>query len=200
VCGHRGQVRLAFDIAGVAAHSSQPHLGKNAISAAARMVLAFDAEHARLQARTWENRLGAPVLSATTIQGGRGTNVIADNCTLNIDRRVVDGERLEEVREGLLEIARRHCLLPFQAEVASFKDYFLQSPDAPWVRQMAAWSGQEPGIAPYCTNACAYRGLAQVCLILGPGSIDQAHGSEEWVAVSELEKMADILAHWWQIA
>jgi acetylornithine deacetylase/succinyl-diaminopimelate desuccinylase-like protein len=199
VCGHRGQVRLAFEIEGVATHSSQPHLGKNAISAAARLVLAIDAEYERLQAMPWKNRLGAPVLSATTIQGGRGTNVIPDRCVLNMDRRVVDGERLEEVRDGLLEMARQHCPLPFQAEVTSFKNAFSQSPETPWVRQMAVWSGQEPGIAPYCTNAHAYNGLAQECLVMGPGSIDQAHGSEEWVAISELKKMADILAQWWEI-
>src|SRR3954470_17854406 len=48
VHGHKGVVRLAFDIAGLPAHSSQPQLGKNAITAAAHLALAFDAEHRRL--------------------------------------------------------------------------------------------------------------------------------------------------------
>jgi hypothetical protein len=38
---------------------------------------------------------------------------------------------------------------------------FLQSPDMPWVRQLAAWSGNAPAIAPYGTNAWAYEGLAR---------------------------------------
>ena len=48
VHGHKGVVRLAFEIQGQPAHSSQPHLGRNAITAAAQLALALDAEHRRL--------------------------------------------------------------------------------------------------------------------------------------------------------
>ena len=64
---------------------------------------------------------------------------------------------------------------------------------------MAEWSGQKPVIAPYGTNAFAYGGLAGECVVIGPGSIDQAHGDEEWVEISELEKLAGIYARWWGI-
>ena len=46
-------------------------------------------------------------------------------------------------------------------------------------------------------RAFAYGGLASECVILGPGSIEQAHSDEEWVAVSELEKLAGMYARWW---
>jgi acetylornithine deacetylase/succinyl-diaminopimelate desuccinylase-like protein len=74
---------------------------------------------------------------------------------------------------------------------------FLQSPDTPWIRQLAKWSGSEPAIAPYGTNAWSYGRLTSECVVLGPGSIDQAHSDEEWVAVAELEKLADIYSRWW---
>jgi acetylornithine deacetylase/succinyl-diaminopimelate desuccinylase-like protein len=172
-------------------------MGKNAISAASRLITALDEEHQRLQAMPRSNRLGAPVLSVTTISGGRGTNVIPDRCIVNMDRRVVDGESLEEVRDHLIALAKRSCPLPLTAEVRSFKRAFAQSPDSPWIRQLADWSGKEPEVVPYGTNAHAYGGLARETVIIGPGSIDQAHGNEEWVAISELEKMAGILAKWW---
>jgi acetylornithine deacetylase/succinyl-diaminopimelate desuccinylase-like protein len=35
--------------------------------------------------------------------------------------------------------------------------------------------------------------------VLGPGSIDQAHGVEEWVEVAELSKLAGIYSRWWGI-
>jgi succinyl-diaminopimelate desuccinylase len=197
VCGHKGQVRLEFVIEGVSAHSSQPHRGKNAISAAARLIAAFDAEHQRQQEIPRSNRLGAPVLSVTTISGGRGTNVIPDQCIVNVDRRVVDGEDLEEVRDQLIALAGQSCSLPFTVAVRSFKAAFAQSADSPWIRQLAAWSGKEPTVVPYGTNAHAYGGLARETVIIGPGSIDQAHGNEEWVEIAELEKMAGILGQWW---
>ena len=78
-----------------------------------------------------------------------------------------------------------------------FRSY--QPPDTPWLHQLAAWSGQAPAVAPYGTNAWAYAGVAKECVVLGPGSIEQAHGPEEWVSLGELEKLAGIYARWWGI-
>jgi acetylornithine deacetylase/succinyl-diaminopimelate desuccinylase-like protein len=78
-------------------------------------------------------------------------------------------------------------------------DSFLQAPDTPWLLQLADWSGQPPEVAPYGTNAWAYEGLAGECVVLGPGSIDQAHGVEEWVEVAELARLAEIYARWWGV-
>ena len=79
------------------------------------------------------------------------------------------------------------------------KPAFLQQPDTPWISQLAEWSGRKPDIAPFGTNAWNYEGLARECVVLGPGSIDQAHGEEEWVEISELEMLADIYSRWWGI-
>jgi acetylornithine deacetylase/succinyl-diaminopimelate desuccinylase-like protein len=197
VYGHKGLVRLGFEIEGVAAHSSQPYLGKNAISAAARLIAAIEEEARRQEEMPCRNALGPPALSVTEIAGGRGISVIPDRCRLSLDRRVVDGEEAVEVRQALLELAQNHCPLPFTVEERRCADAFLQPPDSPWIRQLSAWSGQEPSVVPYCTNAWAYGGLARECVVIGPGSIDQAHGKEEWVAISELEKLAGIFARWW---
>src|SRR5262245_32613358 len=200
VYGHKGVVRLAFDIAGAPAHSSQPQLGKNAITAAAQLALALDAEHQRLAAAPPATALGAPSLTVTMIGGGRGLNVVPDACSLSIDRRVVAGERADAVVAQLTDLARRACPLPLAVRQILSVDAFLQTPDTPWLQQLAGWSGQPPAIAPYGTNAWAYGGLARECIVLGPGSIDQAHGVEEWVEVAELAKLATIYAGWWGVA
>ncbi|MEP7190842.1 MAG: M20/M25/M40 family metallo-hydrolase [Roseiflexaceae bacterium] len=199
VHGHKGVVRLAFDITGAPAHSSQPQLGKNAITAAAQLVLAFDAEHRRLAAAPPASALGAPTLTVTLIGGGRGLNVVPDACSLSLDRRVVAGENADAVVAALNDLAQRACPLPVTMRPLVAVDAFLQAADTPWLQQLAEWSGQPPTIAPYGTNAYAYDGLARECVVLGPGSIDQAHGVEEWVEVAELDKLAAIYARWWGI-
>ena len=50
VHGHKGGVGLDVTVHGHAAHSSKPHLGANALSGAARIVIAIDAEQERLAA------------------------------------------------------------------------------------------------------------------------------------------------------
>ncbi len=199
VYGHKGVVRLTFEVAGEPAHSSQPHLGKNAITAAAHLALALDAEHRRLQAQPATTVLGAPTLTVTLIGGGRGLNVVPDTCGLSLDRRVVVGERTDEIIAALHDLARRACPLSLAMRTILAVDAFLDAPDAPWLGQLAEWSGQAPAIAPYGTNAWAYGGLARACAVLGPGSIDQAHGVDEWIEVAELAKLAAIYARWWGI-
>ena len=200
VYGHKGLSRLEFRVQGKSAHSSQPQLGQNAVVAAAHLVLALDEEHRRLLAVPPKTTLGPGTLTVSIIHGGAGINVVPDTCTVCVDRRVVAGEQPAEVSAALSELARRSCSLPLSIKVLYEMDAFLQPPDTPWLRQLAEWSGQRPTIAPYGTNAWAYGGLAHECVVLGPGSIDQAHGHEEWVAISELEKLADIYARWWGIS
>jgi len=113
---------------------------------------------------------------------------------------VVAGERPDAVVAALADLAQRACPLPVTMQQLLSVDAFLQAPDTPWLLQLADWSGQPPTIAPYGTNACAYDGLARECVVLGPGSIDQAHGVEEWVEVAELAKLAVIYARWWGLA
>jgi acetylornithine deacetylase/succinyl-diaminopimelate desuccinylase-like protein len=199
VYGHKGVVRLVFDIAGEPAHSSQPQLGKNAITAAAHLALALDAEHRRLTAAPPTSALGTPALTVTLIGGGRGLNVVPDGCSLSLDRRVVAGERADAVVAALADLAQRACPLPITMQTLLAVDAFLQAPNTPWLHQLAEWSGQPPTIAPYGTNACAYDQLARECVVLGPGSIDQAHGIEEWVELTELAKLAEIYARWWGV-
>ncbi len=200
VYGHKGLSRLRFTVQGVAAHTSQPELGRNAITAAAHLVLAFEDEGQRLLTVPPQTPLGPARLTVSLIDGGRGINVVPDSCTVSIDRRVLPGERPAEVSAGLVALARNHCPLPISVDLLAEVDAFLQAPDTPWVSELANWSGLAPDVAPYCTNAWAYGGLAQECVVLGPGSIAQAHAAVEWVEVSELEKLARMYAHWWGVS
>ena len=200
VYGHKGLVRVEFQVQGKATHSSQPQLGENAITGAAHLTLALDEEHRRLLAIPPQTVLGPAALTVTLIHGGTGINVVPDACTLAVDRRLIVGEQPGEVRTALYELARQKCPLPVRMKLLLEIEAFWQPPDTPWVRQLAEWSGQAPSIVPYGSNAHAYGGLARECVVLGPGSIDQAHGAEEWVEISELEKLADIYRRWWGIS
>jgi acetylornithine deacetylase/succinyl-diaminopimelate desuccinylase-like protein len=196
VYGHKGVARIAISIAGVAAHSSQPAQGRNAISGVAPVILALDAEHARLQAAP-PSPLGQATLSVTLIEGGRGVNVIPDSCRLTLDRRVLAGEDAEALCLALGELARLACPLPLTVRRVLALDAFWQEPGHAWVQRLAAWAGRAPELVGYGTNAFAYGAAARACIVLGPGSIAQAHGDEEWVAVDELERLAAIYQQWW---
>lgn len=194
---HKGVLRMRFEIAGIPAHSSQPHLGRNAISAAAHLVAALEEENARLEQSEGSPPLGVGTLTVTLIEGGRGLNVVPDRCAVTIDRRVVTGERTADIRARLEDLARGACPFPFTVETLIAIEAFHQPADTPFVTRLSELCKAEPATAPFCSNAWAYPGVAKACVILGPGSIAQAHGTVEWVEVSELEKLSGIYARWW---
>lgn len=198
IYGHKGVVRLHGTIQGLAAHSSQPHLGKNAVVAAAQVITALHAEHERLQ-REPVPALGHAALTVTIVQGGTGINVVPDQCTFSLDRRVTEREKAAEVVAHLTTLAQRACPLPLRMTVEKEIDAFFQPTDGSLVTQLARWTGEAPQSAPYGTNAWAYAPVATQRVVFGPGSIDQAHAAEEWVTRAELARAAAVYQRWWGI-
>ena len=93
VVAHKGAVRWRCHARGRAGHSSQPHLGDNAIYRMARVLEALE-RYARDVAPTLGRHplVGHPTLSVGLISGGVSVNTVPDCCTIEIDRRVLPDE------------------------------------------------------------------------------------------------------------
>ncbi len=116
--GHKGGAALRITALGESAHSSLPHLGKNAIQAMAPVILALQAEHERLQTLEPATELGNGTLSVNLIEGGTGGNVIPASCTIVAGRRIVPGEDAQQVYDDLAALATAACPLPVHIETA----------------------------------------------------------------------------------
>ena len=79
--------RLCCQVHGVAAHSSKPHLGKNALVAASDLILRMYSEHESLQTDEMIKRpLGAPTITPTMSSGGHGPNIVPQDASGAHDR------------------------------------------------------------------------------------------------------------------
>lgn len=202
--GHKGGAAIRVTIHGVAAHSSLPRLGKNAIEAAAPVLDAFRSEHERLQAIAPETELGTSTVSVTMIEGGSGSNVIPAECRITVGQRIVPGQIAHEAFERLVAIAEGACplpvtcesLLPPQPDGTFGSDAFYQPPDTPLTRDLATWAGTAPTVAPFGTNALRYVGFANQLAVFGPGRIDDAHQATERVGIDDLVRLAAIYTSW----
>jgi acetylornithine deacetylase/succinyl-diaminopimelate desuccinylase-like protein len=202
IYGHKGGVGFEVVVAGEAAHSSMPHLGRSAIVAAARAVLALEEEHERLQTLPAFTEVGVGSINVGLISGGTAGNIVPDHCTFTVGRRVCPGEDPEEVGRALralIEAAVRPCSATLN-QINPGAPGFYQSPDSPVVRVLAEASGFAPTVAPYGTNALRYVGFAKQLVVFGPGCIDDAHKARECVAISELELCAAAFEAWLQPA
>ena len=203
VHGHKGGIGLEVTVHGHAAHSSKPELGRNAVVAAARVVLALEEEHHRLIAAPAATPVGTGTLAPTLVRGGLATNIIPDECYVFAGRRLAPGEDPDDEFRRLSEVVRRAAApLEVTVELMNGRGHpaFYQPPDRPLARRLATWSGTSPATATYGSNAVAYRQAAEQVVVFGPGSIDQAHQAVEWVELSELSRAATIYQRWFRTA
>ncbi len=195
VHGHKGGVGLEICVHGHAAHSSRPELGANAISAAARIISAIDAEQERLSSLPSTTAVGRGTLSVTEIGGGVARNIIPDLCRLYAGRRIAPGEDPVAIFEDLVRLvkgaAHPHDVEVELANGTSFPAFYTEPSDA-FVQFLAHLSEREPETVTYGSNCLAYDELNVPKVLFGPGSIDQAHQAVEWVDISELVRAANV--------
>lgn len=108
--GHKGLEWLEVAFEGKAAHGSTPEAGVNAIAAAAHFVSLVEQELVPAFELRRDPVLGLPAINMGTISGGQQPSMVAAECRIQLDRRWVTTETIEQVFgdiEALLERVRR---------------------------------------------------------------------------------------------
>jgi acetylornithine deacetylase len=197
VVASKGVLRWRIVVRGRAAHSSKPHLGVNAVTHMARIVLAIEEDHHRLAAKE-HPLLGPATCSVGVIRGGVQVNIVPEECAIEIDRRLLPGERADEVLahyQALLhDLKRDHPTLDAAMEGPMLIDEALETPgDSPVVRTAAAVlreMGLDPAPCgvPFGSDASKLSRQGVPSLIVGPGDIDRAHAAVEYVELEQVRQ------------
>lgn len=197
VVASKGVLRWRIRVRGKAAHSSKPHLGVNAINHMARLILALEEDEASLATKV-HPLAGAATCNVGVISGGVQVNFVPDECVIEIDRRLLPGEKaadaLTNYQSLLDDLARRHPGLVAEMEPPMLTDEGLDTPvDAPpallggeILREMGL-NGDPAGV-PFGSDASKLSRQGVPSLVFGPGSIDRAHGAVEYVEIDEVLK------------
>ncbi|MGY4719682.1 M20 family metallopeptidase [Naumannella huperziae] len=188
----RGDSYLDVRITGVPAHSGRPSDGRNAIDAAGR-VLALVAEDQRRLAASPDPLLGHGTWSSGMISGGRGVSIVAPDCLLQLDRRLMPDEDAGVLAAELADRIDAAGItgdgIGVEVVVAMEMPGFRTAADHPLVRL----AGGTPGAwSAACDGGFVARDLGIDCIILGPGGLnDQAHQVDESVGIAELVEATD---------
>lgn len=197
VVASKGVLRWRIRVRGKAAHSSKPHLGVNAINHMARLILALEEDEAALATKV-HPLAGAATCNVGVISGGVQVNFVPDECVIEIDRRLLPGEKaadaLTNYQSLLDEIALRHPGFIAEMESPMLTDEGLDTPvDSPpallggeILREMGL-DGTPAGV-PFGSDASKLSRQGVPSLVFGPGSIDRAHGAVEYVEIDEVLK------------
>ena len=200
VIASKGVLRWRIVVRGKAAHSGKPHLGVNAITHMARIVLAIEEDHARLAAKL-HPLLGPATVNVGVIHGGVQVNFVPDACAIEIDRRLLPGETVPAVLahyQTLLDAIRaQHPTCDAIMEPPMLTDEGLETPADSAAAKIASRVLAEMGLdaalcgVPFGSDASKLSRQGIPSLVIGPGSIDQAHAAEEFVDTARVEQAAE---------
>ncbi len=197
VTRHKGVVHARIRASGVSCHSSDPARGRSAVLALCRTVIALEELAAELAQRP-NPLLGPATLSVGRIGGGTATNVVPDDAWLLLDRRCLPGENDVSVRAELEGLLAKHSLDGVRVEWCSLEKAALATPDDdPSVQSVqaalrVAALDPTPGSVGFGTDAGVFGAHGIPGVVFGPGSIDQAHTSREWVEIDQVEAASAI--------
>ena len=182
------------------AHSSKPHLGAHAIAAAAELVVGLSHLADELVARgDASGRFDPPATTVHvgTISGGTARNILARRCDFHWEFRGLpdlDPREVPNRFEALCTRVARERLNRFgefgRIETACEVEVPGLAPEPGSEAEALALrlAGRNRTISvPYATEAGRFQKAGIPTVVCGPGSIDQAHQPDEWIALDALD-------------
>ncbi len=201
VTASKGLVRWKIETIGKAAHSAMPNLGVNAIEHMAMVIDALRHDTSRLQ-ETSHPLLGPATCNVGVIRGGVQINLVPASCEIEIDRRMLPGETVVQVladyQRILDKLAAQHPGLHAVMHPPLLTDVPLETAvDSKAVQQMRTILGDmqldaTPLGVPFCSDASKFGTLGIPSMILGPGSIADAHSADESIECGQVPIAAEI--------
>ncbi|MGY4676366.1 acetylornithine deacetylase [Pasteurella sp. P03HT] len=189
---HKGHIGEALRIIGKSGHSSDPSKGINAIE------LMHEATGYLMQMRNELREkyhhtafeIPYPTMNLGAISGGDAVNRICACCELHFDIRPLPNLRLQDLNEMLQEkltpmFEKWGDRISLQALHEPIPGYECEH-SAQVVQVVEKLLGEKCDVVNYCTEAPF---IQQLCptLVLGPGSIEQAHQPDEFLATEFIE-------------
>ncbi len=196
---HKGIMMERLKFEGQSGHSSNPALGRNALEGmheAMTELLALR-RHWQAQYQNPNFEVQVPTLNLGCIHGGDNPNRICAQCELHFDLRPLPGMDMESLRQAILAkvrpVAERHELGLVFEPLFDGVPAFETAADAALVQACEKLTGHTAHAVAFATEAPWLQQLGLETLVMGPGSIDQAHQPDEFLELSQLEPTVRIL-------
>jgi acetylornithine deacetylase len=203
VVAHNGVVRWTVRTHGTAAHSADPSKGRSAISMMVKVIELLESRY--IPALSASHPLtGKAQCSINMIRGGVQVNIISESCEIQVDRRVVPGEDANAVLPAVEALLQELCRQEPRISVSQHatlvdppldplgSEAFINS--VGWVLRQMDMPAQGSGVG-YATNASTFANAGIPAVVLGPGSIAQAHSCDEWLDLDQLHEAVEVYLH-----
>ena len=204
--GHQGVCEYTTNFKGLAGHGSVPDKGVNAVEYAVRYVSRLLELRESLVSRAPADSVFSPpwtTINVGSLKGGMAHNVIADHAQIEWEFRPVQNSDFVWVKDEVGSYVADE-LLPAMQKVfpqASIETTVigevqgLELTDDNEARDICCHltGNPEATTVAFGTEAGLFQSLGISTVVCGPGSIEQAHKADEFIAITELEKCVQFL-------
>lgn len=202
---HKGKAAWSVRVRGRTGHSADPRSAVNAVAFAARLVVALLALGDRLRDDARDAAFAVPhaTLGVGPIAGGTAVNVVPDECRLAFEVRLLPGQRLEAVEERVRAVAEEiaaemrrldeRCGVDVE-RLSAYPALEARGSETT-ARRVAALAGEgvRGGLDFGTEGGLLQQRLGVPVVVCGPGSMQQGHRPDEYVAAGELQRAGRML-------
>lgn len=186
---------------GKTSHGARPHLGVNAVENMVELAKALKDRLSPLLKQRTHPLVSAACMSLNTFHGGDKTNVIPDYCKMTGDRRIIQGEKgedvIQEIKDIIMEYRTPENRLEFNAQKLVLPTQIAE--DHPLVvtlcKNIEKITGEKKGIGGKDGSTDAHIINAKLgipSVIFGPGDFTMCHRPNERLSLEQLVQAAKI--------
>ena len=205
--GHKGKHAVRATFRGLACHSSLAPTGVNAVEYAAELITEIRRRAGELtSAAQGDPMYDVPHTTMLTsiVQGGTALNIVPDHCTVEFEVRGLGIFESKQVTDSVVAWAKQTIEPAMQNKDPSCGIDFeeiLEYPalDMPPEHSLVTLAKQladrnSHGKVSFGTEASLFVSIADIpAIVIGPGSIAQAHKPDEFIELSELMNCAGFI-------
>ncbi len=196
---HKGIIMEGIRVTGRSGHSSNPALGRNALEGMMEVADALTRLRAEFAgaypAPGFE--VPEPTINLGYIRGGDNANRICGQCEMHIDVRLNPGMTVASTRSAIRRIVTESLdgsglEVEFQALFEGV-DPLASAGHEHLVGACEAATGHKRGAVCFGTEGPFFQALGMETVIMGPGSIDQAHQPDEYLDLDSALRGVDLV-------
>lgn len=192
---HKGALWPQITTYGKTAHGSMPDMGTNAVTHMNEIIHRLSGDTFELKYKE-DEMLGGPTYSINVIEGGSNTNVVPDQCFVNMDIRTVPSQDhkqiIKQIEQVIQSVKEKYPDLKTDIRILNDQTSVKTSSEDPFVKlvqntvEFLGGTTTLGGMTGY-TDSSQFAHAAKTfpIIVLGPGDTSVAHQPDEYVEVAE---------------
>jgi acetylornithine deacetylase len=195
---HKGSLTMSVEFLGQSGHASDPSLGNSALEGMYHLMTALFAYRARITGQYNDPAftIPTPTMNLGHIHGGDNSNRICGACKLLIDIRFLPSMSYATLQADIEQMAASVAITRgLEVHTQTFGEgRAMDTDEASEIAQyLTHLTGKKTDSVAFGTEAPYFNAMQTETIVIGPGSIKQAHQPDEFLPLAQIDPTIHLL-------